>query len=113
MIGIFKALVKIYIYISNETQGGNFNEMPSLAVLHLYFGCLLASDGRRAQFLGPLYDNHPFGVDNTMETVFYFMQSNVTNTRVGAGLTKRIVSQIAACTDPKHHGLAHKIDRQL
>ena len=27
--------------------------------------------------------------------------------------SKRIVSRIAACTDPKHHGLTHKIDRQL
>ena len=39
--------------------------------------------------------------------------SQILNTRVRAGLTKRNVSQIAACIDPKQHGLAHKIDKQL
>ena len=49
----------------------DFHKMPSAALQHLYLASLFASDGRtdgrtdgrRLQFLGPLYDNHPFGVD--------------------------------------------------
>jgi len=49
------------------------------------------TDGRRAQFLGPLYDNHPFGNDNYNATLLEIV-SRCNTLKLSSSITKNKIA---------------------